>query len=46
MDYYKNNYEYIKVFQYLYQHNKEIEQERDLKKVSLLQNNLNISLEE
>ena len=46
MDYYKNNTEYIIVYQTLYQRNKKYEQERDLKKVFVTPNNFNISLEE
>ena len=45
-DYYRANHEYIRVYRYLYYHNKKYEQERDLQKVYLIQNNFNISLEE
>ena len=45
-DYYRANHEYIRIYQYLYYHNKKYEQERDLKKVFLIKNNFNISLEE
>ena len=45
-DYYKENQEYIRVYQYLYHRNKKYEIERDLKKVYLIPNNFNISLEE
>ena len=45
-DYYRANHEYIRLYQYLYYRNKKYEQERDLKKVSLIKNNFNISLEE
>ena len=43
-DYYKANFEYIRVYQYLYYRNKKYEHERDLKKVYLIQNNFNISI--
>ena len=46
MDYYKKNTEYVIVYQTLYQRNKKYKQERDLKKVNIIQNNFNISLEE
>ncbi len=45
-DYYKANQEYIRVYQYLYYRNKKYEHERDLKKVYVIPNNFNISLEE
>ena len=45
-DYYRANHEYIRIYQYFYYRNKKYEQERDLKKVYLIQNNFNISLEE
>ena len=45
-DYYLANYDYIRVYQYLYHRNKKYELERDLKKVYLIPNNFNISLEE
>ena len=44
--YYQQNYEYIRVCNYLRYHNNKIEQERDLKKVFVISNNFNISLEE
>ncbi len=44
--YYKANYEYIRIYQYLYYRNKKNELERDLKKVSVIPNDFNISLEE
>ena len=44
--YYQQNYEYIRVCNYLRYHNNKIEQERDLKKVHVIPNNFNISLEE
>ena len=43
-DYYIQNRDYIRVYQYLYYHNKKNEQERDLKKVFVTPNNFNISL--
>ena len=46
IEYYKNNMEYIRVYNYLRYHNNKIEQERDLKKVHVIQNNFHISLEE
>jgi hypothetical protein len=46
IEYYKNNMEYIRVYNYLRYHNNKIEQERDLKKVYVIQNNFHISLEE
>ena len=46
LDYYKKNTEYVIVYQTLYQRNRKYEQERDLKKVYIIQNNFNISLEE
>ena len=45
-DYYKANPEYIRMYQYFYYHYKKYEHERDLKKVYVIQNNFNISLEE
>jgi len=45
-DYYKANFEYIRVYQYLYYRNKKYEHERDIKKVYVIPNNFNISLEE
>ena len=45
-DYYKANFEYIRVYQYLYYRNKKYEHERDTKKVYVIPNNFNISLEE
>ena len=45
-DYYKANFEYIRVYQYLYYRNKKYEHERDLKKVYVIPNSFNISLEE
>ena len=45
-DYYKANQEYIQLYQYFYHRNKKNEHERDLKKVYLIPNNFNISLEE
>ena len=45
-DYYKANQEYIRVYQYLYYRNKKYEPERDIKKVYVIPNNFNISLEE
>ena len=45
-DYYKENQEYIRAYQYLYHRNKKYELEKDLKKVYLIPNNFNISLEE
>ena len=45
-DYYKANHEYIRLCQYLNYHNKKYEHERDLKKVYVIPNNFNISLEE
>ena len=45
-DYYKANFEYIRVYQYLYYRNKKYEHERDFKKVYVIPNNFNISLEE
>ena len=44
--YYQQNYEYIRVCNYLRYHNNKIEQERDLKKVHVIPNNFNISFEE
>ena len=46
IEYYKNNMEYIRVYNYLRYHNNKIEQERDLKKVCVTKNSFNISLEE
>ncbi len=46
IEYYQQNYEYIRVYNYLRYHTNKIEQERDLKKVFLIKNNFNISLEE
>ena len=46
IEYYKNNMEYIRVYNYLRYHNNKIEQERYLKKVYVIQNSFNISLEE
>ena len=45
-DYYKANQEYIQLYQYFYHRNKKNEFERDLKKVYVIPNNFNISLEE
>ena len=45
-DYYRANHEYIRVYQYLYYRHKKYENERDLDKVNLIQNNFKISLEE
>ena len=45
-DYYKENFEYIRIYQYFYYRNKKYELERDLKKVYVIPNNFNISLEE
>ena len=45
-DYYKENQEYIRAYQYFYYRNKKYELERDLKKVYVIPNNFNISLEE
>ena len=45
-DYYRANHEYIRRCQYFNYHNKKYEQERDLKKVYVVSNNFNISLEE
>ena len=45
-DYYRANHDYIRIYQYLYYRNKKYELERDLKKVYLIPNNFNISLEE
>ena len=55
-DYYKANHEYIQLYQYFYHRNKKNERlhsladasepEKDLKKVYLIPNNFNISLEE
>ena len=45
-DYYKANHEYIQLYQYFYHRNKKNELERDLKKVYVIPNNFNISLEE
>ena len=55
-EYYNANQEYIRIYQYFYYRNKKNERlhslasasehERDLKKVNLIQNNFNISLEE
>ena len=55
-DYYLANHEYIRVYQYFYYRNKKYERlhslasasehERDLKKVYVIPNNFNISLEE
>ena len=36
IEYYRKNYEYIRVYNYLRYHNNKIEQERDLKKVFLI----------
>ena len=46
IEYYRQNYEYIRVYNYLRYHNNKIEQERDLKKVHVIPNKFNISLEE
>ena len=46
IEYYQQNYEYIRVYNYLRYNNNKIEQERDLKKVHVIPNNFNISLEE
>ena len=45
-DYYKANPEYIRMYQYFYYRYKKYEHERDLKKVYIIPNNFNISLEE
>jgi hypothetical protein len=45
-EYYKANQEYIRIYQYFYYRNKKYEQERDLKKVHVIPNKFNISLEE
>ena len=45
-DYYKANPEYIRMYQYFYYRNKKYEHERDIKKVYVIPNNINISLEE
>ena len=45
-DYYRANHEYIRVYQYFYYHNKKYELERDIKKVYVIPNDFNISLEE
>ena len=45
-EYYLQNRDYIRVYQYLYYRNKKYEKERDLDKVNLIQNNFKISLEE
>ena len=45
-EYYKANQEYIRIYQYFYYRNKKYEHERDLKKVYVIPNNFNISLEE
>jgi hypothetical protein len=45
-DYYKENQEYIRAYQYFYYRNKKYEIERDMKKVSVIPNDFNISLEE
>ncbi len=45
-DYYRANHEYIQVYQYFYCRNKKYELEIDLKKVYVIPNNFNISLEE
>ena len=46
IEYYKNNMEYIRVYNYLRYHNNKIEEERYLKKVFVTKNSFNISLEE
>ena len=43
-DYYKANFEYIRVNQYLYYRNKKYEHERDLKKVYVIPNKIIISI--
>ena len=45
-DYYKANFEYIRVYQCLYYRNKKYEHERDIEKVYVIPNNFNISLKE
>jgi hypothetical protein len=45
-DYYKANFEYIRIYQYFYYRNKKYEFKRDLKKVYIIPNNFNMSLEE
>ena len=45
-DYYRANHENIQLYQYFYYRNKKYEHERDLKKVYVIPNNFNISLEE
>ena len=45
-DYYINNRDYIRVYQYLYYRHKKYENERDLDKVLVIPNNFNISLKE
>ena len=45
-EYYLQNRDYIRVYQYLYYRHKKYENERDLDKVNLIQNNFKISLEE
>ena len=46
IEYYKNNMEYIRVYNYLRYHNNKIEEESYLKKVFVTKNSFNISLEE
>ena len=45
-EYYKQNYEYIRVYNYLRYHNNKIEEERYLEKVHVIPNNFNISFQE
>ena len=45
-DYYLANYDYIRVYQHLYHRNKKYQLERDIKKVYVIPNDFNISLEE
>ena len=46
IEYYQQNYEYIRVYNYLRYHYNKIEEERYLKKVFVTKNSFNISLEE
>ena len=45
-EYYIQNRDYIRVYQYLYYRHKKYENERDLDKVLVIPNNFNISLKE
>ena len=45
-DYYIQNRDYLRVYQYLYYRYKKYENERDLDKVLVVSNNFKISLEE